>query len=128
MKHYNIFLDDERMPIDAPIELPPLVWTIIRSYDEFTKTITNNGLPQVISFDHDMDVTAYQEYHRMWQGDRVINYSNIKEKTGYHCAQWLVEYCRKHKQPLPAYYIHSYNDIGRENIAKILQIYEHQTL
>jgi len=127
-KPYAIFLDDDRIPEDSPIPLPLLEWIIIRSYDDFTKLILAEGLPGAISFDHDMDPTAYQEYHRMWKSNKTINYDNIKEKTGYHCAKWLVEYCLSKKLPLPAYFIHSFNPVGRVNIEYVLKNYENQNV
>ena len=121
---YALFLDDDanRIPCKLPwIELPPYNWVIVRSYDEFVKTITERDLPFVVSFDHDLGDTAYQEFHRAHNADKIIKYENIAEKTGFHCAQFLANYCIEHKLKLPLYYIHTLNSIGAMNIFSILE-------
>ncbi len=57
---YNLFLDDFRMPADVVLYMPKCAyytdreWVIVRSYDEFVKTIEEMGIPQAVSFDHDL--------------------------------------------------------------------------
>ena len=48
-------------------------------------------------------------------------YSSFKEKTGNDCAKWLSEYCVKNVVPLPDYYVHSMNPVGKENILSTLK-------
>lgn len=56
---YNLFLDDIRYPLGAyeytrfPA-LKELTFHIVRNYDEFVDIITKTGLPDFISFDHDL--------------------------------------------------------------------------
>ena len=45
----------------------------------------------------------------------------FKEKTGYHCAQFLVEECLRQKVALPDYAVHTMNPIGRENIISVME-------
>jgi len=121
---YNLFLDDDssRIPHKLTwVELPLVEWDIVRNYDEFVNHIKKHGMPLRISFDHDLDETAYQEFHRANNSDKILNYDNIKEKTGYHAAKWLVELCVNTKVPIPEYYIHTLNHIGRLNIISILE-------
>jgi hypothetical protein len=55
-----------------------------------------------------------------------FSYDNFKEKTGYDCAKWLCNYCIDNGIPLPEYYVHSMNPVGRENIKFYLDsCYEH---
>jgi hypothetical protein len=120
---YNLFLDDDprRIPNKLGwVNLPSVSWTIVRNYDEFVKTITERGLPEICSFDHDLGDTAYQEFFRANATDKRICYENIREKTGYDCAVWLVNYCIDKGAPLPVYYIHSLNPMGSINIRFIL--------
>ena len=42
------------------------------------------------------------------------------EKTGYHCAKWLIGYCMDNKKELPTWSSHSANPVGRDNINNIL--------
>jgi hypothetical protein len=44
----------------------------------------------------------------------------FKEKTGYHCAKWLLEYCMDNSLDIPkVVFIHSMNPIGGENIKSL---------
>ena len=121
-KHYNLFLDDHRQPKDVKwIDLPPVEWIVVKTYDEFVNTIQKNGIPACISFDHDLGDEHYQEYFRANNGDKTIRYGNFKEKTGFECAKWLANFCVDTGTPLPLYYIHTLNGMGRMNIFAILE-------
>lgn len=122
---YNLFLDDDRSPQAVTwVELPLVEWVIVRNYDNFVRIITDFELPLRISFDHDLADKHYWEFHRAKETDGIIHYENLVEKTGYHCAKWLVNYCLDRKLPLPEYYIHSWNDIGAANIKSLLESYK----
>jgi len=106
-----LFLDDKRSPadcitymqkkgIDASVYLLP--WKIVRSYDGFLKWIEQNGLPGIISFDHDLEEAG---------------------KRGIDAAKWLVNYCLEKDLALPQYIIHSMNPVGAENIKALLENY-----
>jgi hypothetical protein len=122
-KRINLFLDDDptRIPTRLTwIELPLVEWTIVRTYDDFVRAIEQNDI-NMVSFDHDIDDMAYREFFRANAADKVINYDNIKEKTGYHCAQVLANYCIDHNIPIPPYFVHSLNYIGKQNIISVLE-------
>jgi hypothetical protein len=118
---YNLFLDDFRFPIDAfyytrnPM-YNKLEWIIVRDYDSFVNYIIKNGLPNIVSFDHDL-----ADIHYSVPVNGIINYSDYKEKTGYHCAEWLVYYCIDNKLKFPEYHIHSMNSIGKKNIISCIE-------
>ena len=129
---YRLFLDDIRMPSDVfkytmDIRYATFEWIIVRNYDEFTTFIKNNGLPELISFDHDLADSHYtpKEYwtdydkSKEWQDAHVHT-----EKTGYECAKWLVEYCMDRNLKLPTYICHSMNPVGKDNILGILKNFE----
>lgn len=123
-KEYNLFLDDDpgRIPNQLSwIELPLVEWTIVRSYNEFVQCIEKNELPVRISFDHDLGPEAYQEFHLMRDERREIDYSRLKEKTGYDAAKYIAHYCIDKGVPIPVYYVHTMNPIGKENIISILE-------
>lgn len=130
---YNIYLDDWRTPVETLISKKPLYlkkiiseneWEIVRSYHEFVDKIERKGLPDIISFDHDLGDTYYfseEEPKKLIvkPEDIIFDYDKYEEndeRTGYHCAKWLVEYCLEHNKPLPQYIIHSDNQVGTENI------------
>lgn len=120
---YNLFLDDVRDPsmvanyahwsLRAMYRLDK--WNIVRSYEEFVAYIEEFGLPEVISFDHDLSEEHYAPESEGWV---------YVEKTGLDCAKWLCEYCDKNEKELPEWYIHSMNPVGAENIRKQLENYE----
>ncbi len=121
---YNLFLDDVRnvnqaykMTLDK--DYIRLKWYVVRSYNEFCGFIEdsyakNKAIPALISFDHDL-----ADEHYILR-DEPIPYDMFVEKTGYHCAKWLVTFCLQHKIKLPAYKIHSMNFVGEQNILNVL--------
>lgn len=90
----KLYLDDLR-PTPAGFER-------VYAYEEFVKFILDNGLPDFISYDHDLG----------------------EGKTGYDCAKWLVEYCLENNLSLPEYAVHSQNPVGKENILTLLSNFE----
>jgi hypothetical protein len=84
----KLYLDDIRNPQSPG-------WSIVRSYEEFCSFITEFGVPELISFDHDL-------------GDGV--------PTGMDCAKWLVE----NEYPVKQINVHSANPVGRANIEGLL--------
>jgi hypothetical protein len=79
----------------------------VKKYSEFVDWITENGLPDLICFDHDLSDIHY-------------NKSTYKEKTGFTCAQWLVDYCINNDKMIPAFRIQSANPVGKANIEGLL--------
>ena len=66
----KLFLDDERAVKDVTwIELPLGPWTVVKNYRQFVEYITNNGLPEVISFDHDL-----ADEHYPWHEHNKYDY------------------------------------------------------
>lgn len=127
----KLFLDDIRKPSDVTHawhrgtyeEFPSLyTWDIVRSYKEFTQYILNRGLPTLISFDHDLSWEHYPKQDMRL--DAPIDYTKFKEKTGYDCAKWLADYCIVNTLPLPDYYVHSFNPVGRANILQFLNRFQ----
>ncbi len=125
MKKYNLFLDDMRNPVDCysytnqPVYLMD-DWAVVRNYNEFVKLVEEHGIPTVISFDHDL-----ADFHYGVQDHVDQDYYDLcEEKTGYHCAQWLINYCMDNKLELPkAILIHSMNGIGARNIQSLFKTY-----
>lgn len=119
---YNLFLDDNRTPINVfyytknPMYIKES-WVIVRNYDEFISYIQENGLPEKISFDHDLGDEHYKNQNN-------INYDNFLEKSGYDCAKWLINYCIDNKKNLPSIIlIHSMNIVGTKNIESLFNSY-----
>jgi hypothetical protein len=129
MKNNKLFLDDIRIPKDAIGLVPDKHnkfywendWEIVTNYDDFVQHIELNGVPNFVSFDHDLGDTAMDEYFRNVATNGTLDYENIEEKTGLDCAKFLVEYCVDKNQPLPEYLVHSANPVGKKNIESFLE-------
>jgi hypothetical protein len=123
---YKLFLDDVR-EIRQVFDIADLSgWLVVKNYQEFVKAIEDNGMPTFISFDHDLADEHYRPSMYNSDGHYSAYYSDgtFKEKTGYDCAKWLIEYCINKNVGLPTCNVHSANPIGRKNIISILQSYE----
>lgn len=125
---YRLFLDDFRRPVmcikhmserigPEKAQIYELGWAIVKSYDEFVKFIEMRGLPDIVSFDHDLCM----EHYTIIEG-KEEDYTKY-EKTGNSCAKWLVQYCLDNDAPLPQYLIHSMNRVGCEAIRLTLEDY-----
>lgn len=100
-------------------------WDIVRNYDQFVKYIEENGLPDLISFDHDLADEHYNDLFsdKNWvkdDNDIELSYGEYKEKTGLECAKWLVDYCSDNNKKLPEFMVHSANPVGKKNIESYL--------
>ena len=110
---YNLFLDDERTPISTFRYTQNGLyvtekWEIIRNFYQFISFVSDHGIPTIVSFDHDL-------------GD--VN--GETEKTGYHCATWLIDHCINENLNLPKIIlVHSMNTVGNENIRSLFNDYK----
>lgn len=93
---WKLFLDDERYPSGNPVDTS---WMIARNFDDAVWYVTNYGLPDFISFDHDL--------------------GHPNNRTGHDFAKWLGEYMMDeglHFHPVFKFYVHSQNPVGAKNI------------
>lgn len=120
---YNLFLDDDNQrtpykvsswfPKEYIAEWNQNLWERVWNYDQFVKIIKCKGLPERVSFDHDL-----ADEHYAVQGG-TTNYNKFAEKTGYHCMQWMIDYIIDNNLEPPKVFVHSMNPVGRENIAAL---------
>ena len=125
---YYLFLDDVRTPCKATFEdgtslceftgIDQVDWKIVRSYDDFVSMVTHVGIPETVSFDHDLCEEHMKQY-LFHMKDDVFDYEASSVKTGYHCALFLKEQCDTLGVHYPTVYSHSFNHIGRNNIYSI---------
>jgi hypothetical protein len=98
-----LFLDDVReVPQDGND------WKLVKSYKEFVNWIKDNGVPNIISFDHDL---------------------GLFRKSGMDAAKWLVEQDLICNIRIPndfQFLVHSANPFGRANIQGLLKNYLEQ--
>ena len=109
-QYRKLYLDDVRNPNGKD-------WIVVRTYEEFTTWITENGIPDEISFDHDLAHINYDSTN----GQENFVY---REKTGYDAAKWLCEYCWTNGIPIPEWNVHSANPVGRDNIIQLVKNFE----
>ena len=76
---------------------PKFTW--VKNFDEFTNYIIKNGMPDLVSFDHDLGKGL---------------------QKGADCATWLVNYCQQKGIKLPKCFVHSANPNGQQIINSIL--------
>ena len=128
----KLFLDDVRIPKDAIGLVPSKYnqfywendWIVVKNYDEFVQYILLNGLPDFVSFDHDLADFHYdfkpEDYDNMSEEEMILKFGSM-EKTGLDCSKFLVDYCIEYDKELPSYLVHSANPSGKENIEKYLE-------
>ena len=127
---YRLFLDDQRKPNDVKwVELPWVRGLSLDRTKEFCNYIEKNGLPEFISFDHDLGQGDMDNYIKnvVKQNSSTLNYQNYKEKTGLHCVSWLIGYCIDNNVKFPKYVVHSMNVIGRDNIVSLIEGFNNMT-
>ena len=107
----KLWLDDVR---PAPDES----WHIVRNYKEFVSYIDNLGVPDLISFDHDLGLEHYEALEN--DPRRHLLNEGFTEKTGYDCAKYLV---RKQLE-VKDFKVHSQNPIGQYNITSLLNCWK----
>ncbi len=105
-----LYLDDVRVP-----SLPGVV--LVRSYAEFVEYLAKVGMPELISFDHDLAREHYPV--GLNRAGETIPYSGYREKTGLDCARYVTE----NKLPLRYWAVHSSNVQGKINIERELRRY-----
>jgi hypothetical protein len=93
---YNLFLDDFRSLSDAFAYLPlpeylQKEWIIVRNYDDFVYTVEKHGIPEMVSFDHDLgiddcenwkDVKGYEGVYMVSDLGRVVRIKKSKGTSG----------------------------------------------
>jgi len=123
--NYQLYLDDIRFLEDTFAythnQIYLVGWKIVRNYDEFIKIIEELGVPEVISLDHDL---SELHYYTMQDNISKDDYDICEEKTGYHCAKWLIDYCIDNQKELPTkILVHSMNPVGSQNIKSLFKSY-----
>lgn len=130
MENKFLFLDDIRIPSLVSKYMSPqwsplyseCNWEIVRNFNEFTEWIIKNGIPAIISFDHDLAQEHYaplniqkNNSYLQWEEEQ-----QFKEKTGYDCVIWLCDYCMDNNVTFPFFLIHSMNPVGSDKMAKYI--------
>jgi hypothetical protein len=115
-----LYLDDLRTPTDTIPGYEP--WFVVRNYDQFVEWIKSNGMPDFISFDHDLADQHIEDFfkQKLEQGYQNPSYDEYTEKTGLDCAKWLVDYCQSNHISICGCSVHSHNPVGANNIHSLI--------
>lgn len=118
---YNLFLDDERSPNQVVFKAQPTSreWVIVKSFQQFVDAIKSRGIPEFVSFDHDLTEEHYREGHS--HGFKYFDYRAVESSTGVDCALYLVFACGMQKRQLPIWNVHSMNAYGTMILNGILK-------
>jgi hypothetical protein len=122
----KLYLDDVRNPVlydkvcnqhgEFKTRYMDPSWDIVRNYDEFVAYIEKNGMPDMISFDHDLAPLHYINL----QGDYTSSLEIAVDKSGYDCVKYIVE----NNLPIKYWACHSMNPYGSMKIISELIRYE----
>ncbi len=105
-----LYLDDMRVPTLHGVHL-------VRTYAEFAQYLDERGMPDLISFDHDLAEEHYPVGPN--EAGRTIPYADYVEKTGFDCARFIID----NNLDLRHWAVHSCNVQGRLNIERELRQY-----
>lgn len=84
---------------------PNFIW--VKNLPEFSGYIIKNGLPDLVSFDHDLSSKTVRCDH-----------------NGADCARWLVNYCKENGLKMPKCFAHTANNKQRPVLNDILGLNE----
>lgn len=94
MKNNKLFLDDIRIPKDAINLIPSSFnkfywendWDVVKNYNEFVQYIEVNGVPEFVSFDHDLADFHYdfkpEDYEGMSEDEMIMKFGSMEKKYG----------------------------------------------
>jgi len=85
------------------------IW--VKNIYQFIDYVEKNGIPQFVSFDHDLNNRG---------GGEGLSDEQKINNNGVNCAKWLVNYCKQNNQPLPKFYVHSANPKHGPEINRVL--------
>jgi hypothetical protein len=129
----NLFLDDIREAADAyeymhhrigdeSLKYQNLEWQVVRNYDQFVKWINDNGMPDLVSFDHDLADEHYEIVCACGSSEDFPE--EFEEETGHDCVLYLIEYAKDHPaEKFPEVMVHSMNPYGSERIHDTINRY-----
>lgn len=100
-KEWNLFLDDIRIPPESntPSKDHPPFWTLAQSTEEAKELVKANGMPKLMSLDHDLG----------------------GEDTTMVFLKWLANEYWDGYEAVPTYFIHSANPVGIKNIDSFMK-------
>ena len=129
----NLFLDSIKLPVDAydtmilrvgdkASRYQNLEWDIVRTYNQFVKWINDNGMPELVSFGHDLTEEHYEIVCACGSSEDFPE--EFEDETGHDCVLYLIEYAKDHPaEKFPEVMVHSMNPYGSERIHDTINRY-----
>lgn len=132
---YKLFLDDVRIPYDCakymhtklgPDNLLYLEndWIIARNFEDFKTCIRTYGIPDIVSFDHDLGDDIADARVEAGMSKRKARAMKKLEKDGNDCAKFLMVYCIGNEQFPEKIFVHSMNPVGVDRIEATIKDYK----
>lgn len=102
-----LFLDDVRTPTDE-------TWEIVRTVEDFSRWIQENGIPETVSLDHDLGEEM------IYRGQSESDYEELRERskelTGLDACEVLLSFCKDFGDVPINIFVHSANPVGAERM------------
>jgi len=118
---WNLFLDDIRNPDYVNDGRD---YMLARSFDQAVALVERFGVPDHISFDHDL---GWDELKPEANGLIIMSEEQGKAaKSGHDFVKWMIDQDLDGKIKIPetfSWYVHSANPVGALNIDGLLRIY-----
>lgn len=110
-------MDDGRNP---PDHLDRMFHTV-RDFDSFREWVEVNGIPELVSFDHDLhwEHTEYFFSKGGFSSPPDPREAFFRQPTGYDCAVWLLDRCLEQGRYPRFVIVHSANPIGSDQIHEL---------
>ncbi len=124
----RLFLDDWRVPRDCAqymwqrkvdCRIFHEEWDIVRSYGQFVKWIDENGIPDLVSFDYDLD-----DVEELKEDLPIEEWFNLDENRAYKgtdCLRYLIRKCSEVGSTLPECIVHSANPDGCDELKQLIE-------
>jgi hypothetical protein len=91
-------------------------WYRVRTIDRMIEFIGTKGMPNIISFDHDLEPIHYNI------NTNTIDYTEYPT-TGYSCCEFVIEILKRTQLPCTLL-VHSMNPLGRDRILELIENYK----
>lgn len=116
-----VFLDDTR---DPPEHLSK-VFDTVRSHGEFKRWVDRYGIPDLVSFDHDLHAEHVAFFFERGGFGNPPDPSNeiFLHPTGYDSAKWFLEACSSEGVYPRHVLVHSRNPAGSDRIFSLVTGY-----
>ncbi len=104
-----VFVDDRKFP---KVKLEGYGnWIWLKSYVDLVEYLSYRGIPEYISFDHDLHEEHERDFERNeLAGIAAIEYEGFEHATGLRCIQYLCEFAELNGLPLQTIGIHCANE------------------